>query len=147
MIELDLPIVMEYLDKAVAERGADFTYVRIPVPSSCGVAISSRCLYVDASSGERRPSCIIGMAFYLAGVPLERLAALERNGPAGLLRLLADQGVVTWTGTGHEQVAAGSALGTAQISQDAGDTWGRAQAEAQASLARFGYDPSGRRLP
>jgi hypothetical protein len=128
MIHLDETAVLDLLDKAVAERGEEYRYVQPLVNAEIitydvygNLKIDTyqefRCVYVEHSTGECRPSCLVGMVLYLAGVPLEHLDVGVNTTSTNLLNELTGLGVLTVTTEVYEIFL------HAQIRQDSGDPW------------------------
>jgi hypothetical protein len=123
MIYIDEVRFFELLDKAVAERGSEYTYERVcGEPENASLHFGQGfCMYVDMSTGEKRPSCLVGMMLYLAGVPLETLHRDNYvpvdtlinylSGREELIRLFPHYLIRNY-------------FSDAQVRQDHGDTWG-----------------------
>jgi hypothetical protein len=120
---IDALRAVELLEKAVAERGEEWVYQRVhdPLYDFCGDGV---CLYVN----EGQPSCLVGMALVLHGVPVQRLEEINRVGAGALHDHFA------------EVVAASAAevFREAQTAQDSGATWGDALSAARSRAADFG---------
>lgn len=115
--------VLDLLDEAVRERGADFTYPgRGP---DCVYFVDDNVLEdfteegIDVEVGS--PACIVGFVLSKLGVKAEDLGAMNTNTGAGSLlgnhfrdRFEFEQGAV-------------EALEGAQVEQDTGATWGQAR--------------------
>jgi len=101
----DVPDVIEAIRRACDTEGHDYVYEKI----------DGKCLYVDASNGELRPSCIA--AYALVDMGVIGLADLQEWEDLAPLGIGIDMPVT---------VAALNALGAAQLLQDAGATWGEA---------------------
>lgn len=114
MITIDRSTALSLLEQAVAERGPDYVYPNV-----------GHCTYTDNG----KPSCGVGLALYIAGVPLHRLEALDAEEyiPSiyGVCTLLSD--IVTI------DFEALNVLGTFQGNQDVGYSW--ADSLGQARLA------------
>lgn len=121
MINLDPETVLDLLDKAVADRGADYVYQHIPTRSARGL-VRPECLYVDNSTGEQRASCIVGDVLHRAGIGLDMLAEYEGSQPERLLSRMVLGNHITVRPEHREQLSMG--LGTAQLAQDHGLPWG-----------------------
>lgn len=121
VIFIDKTTCMELLDKAVAERGEEYIYAS-PVKSLFG---EPKCVYVDTSTGERRPSCLVALVLYMAGVPLSKLEIYENVPARTMLKGLSDQNVIKSTPVVRE------ALNKSQREQDMGSTWRSARASAE----------------
>lgn len=100
------------MEQAVRERGPDFVYPK--GESGWRLNPSGMCRYVRTDKEE--PACLIGLALFKLGVPLEELRGYESSG--------ADIVIDGTTSLGHEDVFA--AATTAQSIQDEGSTWGEA---------------------
>lgn len=129
MIHLDGAAVLDLLDKAAAERGEEYKYVQplVDIEEMASDIYGNlqvkthkvkRCVYVDSSTGERRPSCLVGMALYLAGVPLEQLDVSFNTTSTHLLNQLGNAGALTVSVEVYE------ILRNAQMQQDSGCSWG-----------------------
>lgn len=100
------------LEEAVAEKGEDYTYPRVPDKNGY-----PSCYYVVDGA----PSCIAGHALRRLGVPLPALTQFEGTVPSGLAA----------AGAFDAEEGALDALDEAQRIQDQGGTWGEALAEAR----------------
>jgi hypothetical protein len=141
MINLDETTVLDLLDKAVAERGEEYRYVQplidVEIMSfdiygnfQADMQQIPRCVYVDKSTGERQPSCLVGMALYLAGVPLEQLDVRGDITSTNLLKQLSEAGVVTATNSVYE------IFRRAQGRQDQGESWRKIAVGERNALVR-----------
>lgn len=108
MINIDEQWVFDMLDKAIAERGENYAY-----PTFAYGPVE--CLYVDHSTGERQPSCLVGLMLYMAGVPLEVLESYEGWVAEMMINVLPGVSCTPY---------AKSLLGYAQGRQDIGMPWG-----------------------
>lgn len=143
-VELDLPGLLGYLDKAIANAtgGEQHCYdgPRVALP---GYRVPA-CQYVEETTGELRASCIVAAVLALAGVPLAVLHALEFTGAPSLMRCLTvDTDVIRWTGSETDYNLAVSLLAAAQTSQDSGLPWGMVRECATETLASLGLDADG----
>jgi hypothetical protein len=116
--ELTLERVNQLLDQAVAERGADYVYVR-PQASA-----DRRCLYSHGDS----PGCIVGYVLHKLGVPLITLAQYEGMPAREILPVL---GLVPFDPDLRtaEQTEIVFLLNRVQHAQDRHQTWGYAVTE------------------
>ncbi|KAA0021827.1 hypothetical protein [Antrihabitans cavernicola] len=89
---------------------------------------SCECKYAETREGVVRGSCLIGQALLAAGAPLAEVSALDRLSDSNADYVLPNFGlsckVIDWAAS-------------VQSSQDAGEPWGQAVADAD---ARYG-DP------
>lgn len=137
MIELSLDKVNALLDRAVADRGADFVY-HSPVSS---------CLYwhdakKNPESYERacppmtgQPGCIVGYVLHLAGVSDEAIESLPKGIAGTALDHLTSRGVIDLDSDSHGQVY--YLLNRVQCEQDARIPWGQAVSEGRRVLAEW----------
>lgn len=115
------------LEKAVALKGADYTYERPP----------SGCAY----SYRGQPSCIVGhVVADLDKDAFEQIINFEGTGGSFPALNLGNDGYPPVPFMFTEQAA--SVLYTAQCSQDSGDTWGSALARARRRASQLGYEPT-----
>lgn len=111
--------IIDAVDAAVAEKGADYTYER-GEPMDPDEAAPS-CLYVHGD----KPGCIVGNAMHRLGIDLATLRESEGRSAGGLLIDLRDkQGY-------HASMWAQDFLDAVQHQQDNGDSWGDAVAEGR----------------
>lgn len=104
---LDYERARQLLDAAVAAAGPDFIY---EPPAG-----HRQPRYVDDSSGELRPSCLVGHVLHAAGWTLDELTTVEGQIPSQLGS--------PWN---RLTIAARNLLGEVQSKQDIGYTWGYA---------------------
>jgi hypothetical protein len=112
---------LEVLQKAVADRGAEFVYTKRSAlidDGKGGYTVNYSCLYWH--SDEEAPGCLVGLALHKLGVSGE---ALARFGAFAINRLAEDRpslgGVVPSPDALH-------LLSTVQAYQDRGAPWGEA---------------------
>lgn len=111
---------IDAVEKAVADKGAEFVYQPLPRPDSPG---RTTCLYAeeiqDGAGVHLVPSCLVGHAAYLLGGMelLQKLHDLEGGDAYAVLEdaELASERARNW-------------LSDVQGSQDMGFTWGQALA-------------------
>lgn len=114
-IEFTAEAVTKALEESVAEKGADYVYIAPVIEWEM-----QTCLY--AIDGQ--PSCLIGHALYRLGVPiqkLEEIGAITIETIAHTFGPMEDKLVI--------------ALNQAQLSQDGGETWGKALYRFKAELS------------
>lgn len=114
MIYIDMPKALEALRKAVEERGEDY------VDRDAVIEGGGGCVYVRNG----QPSCIVGTALAIAGVPAGDMN-YPRLGVIGLVGRLSGRGIA-----GFSSGATG-VLREAQLAQDSGKPWGDALAAAK----------------
>lgn len=112
---VDAALALELLDRAVAEKGADFVYERR--------ALS--CRYAH----EGKPDCIVGHVLVYLGVPAERLTCIE--GMAFDMTILHHVEIEFGLAFTSKAVMA---LSIAQSEQDSGTPWALAVAEARRAV-------------
>jgi hypothetical protein len=78
VIEIGKEQAIALLERAVQEKGADYTYTPIRVAS-----YGEKCLY--ATPDKAAPSCIVGHALAYVGVPVEKLFKLDHLGDIGAI--------------------------------------------------------------
>lgn len=122
MITIDKDRALDLLEQAVAERGAD--YIDTDAKGSCTY------LHYDTNT----PGCIVGTVFHAAGLPIERLEAMDKLGSLMCIspKMLKVSYDIDITEEAH------ALLRTAQSEQDSGTAWGLAVDRAIA--ARGGND-------
>jgi hypothetical protein len=113
-LELTYDEAVELLDRAVAEKGADFVYDRGPDGHD-------ECLYLHGNE----PGCIVGHVLVYKGVDLELIRELEGIGVWSL-----DEYLPQLKTDGRTR----RLLGAAQGKQDSGQTWGDSVAKAKAEV-------------
>lgn len=118
-IEIDYDKAIELLERAVAEKGADYVYASFAKEVSKN---DSTCLYVDPETGA--PSCIVGhVVSYLDSDLLPEISEWETEATD-------DTTVFSLAGRLEDRLhfteRALATLTLAQQSQDNGITWGRA---------------------
>lgn len=130
MIYIDEPRLLELLDKAVAERGESYKYEQVHIPApGLGTVMISRCMYVDKTTGYSRPSCLVGMVLYLAGVALEMLDVAPSVVANDLLtELHYNSGMLTVDTAVREHLI------YAQDAQDRGTSWGTIAADVRRKI-------------
>ena len=115
MPALTMKLANELLDKAIAERGADYVYNPPEEMASQG-----QCYYVHGD----QPGCIVGHVLNLFGVSLETLSTVEGNDAFYAIRKLLP--------STSEVVR--EFLTDIQHNQDNGMRWGEAVNEARAEF-------------
>jgi hypothetical protein len=114
--------VIEWLRKAVAEKGPDYVYRD---SGDDGGA----CMYYSESS--HQPRCLVGVALHKAGLIDYGLVTSRRvNEGVGIIRLAAYLNLPLSSG-------ALSVLSIAQDEQDGGSTWGNALQRAEGLAERY----------
>ncbi|WP_025157226.1 hypothetical protein [Leifsonia aquatica] len=113
-ITIDRDRAIELMERAVAEKGADYVY---DLSDEYGTGIA--CFYVRGG----KPSCIVGHALHYAGVDIETL--VELDSPAGYSSTSIESIIENDRVPGLSFTAeARAALRTAQSAQDLRETWG-----------------------
>lgn len=128
--KLDFPTVTTLVRAAIAIRGEDYVY-----PSAerggCDYVHKEKVVDGDDVVEKLTPGCIVGMVFYMAGVPLESFKEI-----GGTLAGTEDQfnaiGVAMTEKAMHF-------LRAAQVKQDNGVPWGEAREEALLYVAGREY--------
>lgn len=111
---------LEWLERAVAERGEDFNYCKTYKRGIDAVSAGQTgCRYVEGGT-QSEPGCIAGLVFTYAGVSLDDLARREGEAADNIARSF-----------GFTRDAA-LVLQEAQSVQDSYRTWGEALAAARA---------------
>ncbi|MGW3992207.1 hypothetical protein ACWEF6_01845 [Amycolatopsis sp. NPDC004772] len=114
---IDKPKAIELLERAVAEKGADY----VDPGSQWG---KGGCRYVR----EDACGCIVGHAYFYAGATLEQLKGMDNHpDDPGVATLAYDELLPVET-----TPDAVSAFEVAQRSQDRGESWGTALEKAKA---------------
>lgn len=108
---------MSLLERAVAEKGADYVYERDEV---------GRCAYFNQDGS---PSCLVGHILHYKGVTIDDLKDSRAWREDGMnanasVAALIDSGVL------DAPYSAATLLRNAQINQDSGFEWGRAVEDA-----------------
>lgn len=109
--QIDAQRALDLLEKAVAERGEEYVYQPVWFPGRSELS----CVYVDQ---DEQPSCIVGMALTLHGIPAETLARVND--------FAADCLPTEWVTTEAAYI-----LRHAQRLQDRGLAWGAAVRNAR----------------
>jgi hypothetical protein len=125
-ITLDLEEAKQLVDRAIAEKGADYVYEQVSAP---GYMLDT-CAYFNPQTGE--PSCIVGHVLAYKGLTLAQAVAGEWNTGVTARGLKQNYGVL------DADAATLIFLNGAQESQDDGETWGKAREHALADLAEEG---------
>jgi hypothetical protein len=114
-INLTLEKARQMVEAAIDERGVDYIYER---PS-----LATDCMYVHEHGTEQEHAgCGIGLAFHLAGVPLEELRKHEHEDAGTLVWRLHGMGILSGIEPEAEQF-----MVRFQSNQDHGSTWGEAR--------------------
>jgi hypothetical protein len=138
VIEIGKEQAIALLERAVQEKGADYTYTAIRVAS-----YGEKCLY--ATPDKAAPSCIVGHALAYVGVPVEKLFELDHLGDIGAIYELnttpihedydedTPTALVEIAGV-HLTNEAEELFTEAQGNQDSGKTWGESLQRAKDRL-------------
>lgn len=124
MLNLTLEKAKSLVDEAIEERGKDFVYKRQP-DMDCkyvheGVVWDPEVEeYVDDDS-VLEPGCLVGLALHKAGIPLDKMSAVEGRPAKDLLASLEQRGYVTF------DIEAADFLDAVQKNQDSGYSWSEA---------------------
>ena len=121
-ITLTFDEAKQLVDRAIEEKGEGYVYEQVDVPAYT----LETCAYFHPETGQ--PSCIVGHVLAYKGVTAEQAAAGDWNTGVtarGLKQnydvLDADRSTLMF-------------LDAVQESQDHGDTWGKARADALSEL-------------
>lgn len=121
-IEITRDEARALLAEVVAEKGGDYVYPRANMSDSDGN--SALCVYFEPDGS---PSCIVGHLLARKGITLSTLG--DDSNQVGVSSLV-DDGILAC-----DKITA-DALYEAQASQDGGDTWGEALADAERVFAK-----------
>ena len=117
MEEISARRALELLTDVVDKAGEDFVYEHQDMTDLRGAlehgGPPKGCRYVDGD----HPSCLVGHVLVRAGASLEALNKLDKLGASA--KSLADFGI-------RVDENASKVLGTAQLAQDGGKSWGEA---------------------
>lgn len=121
MIEINYARALELVDQAIKEKGEDYVYTNDQGQTASSETLIS-CFNWHETDGKMVPGCVVGDALHRAGV---RLTEMSKSMAAGDLveALFMDE-------VAHITDMAMVFFSRIQNAQDAGSTWGEAQAKA-----------------